>query len=134
MLIFWDFLGRRMVGQLLEHDVDVDQAVTASVYKHCRRLDVTRGELRYLVRSSTITDTERRLHFVIEHLKGSCIESANEIAGQAADRRHQLTIADDLKPVDNAFGRRIRVQMRICSKLLTLTDVVATPFEKKRQG
>jgi len=91
VLVVRDLLGLRVARQLLQHHVDVDQAVRAAVHEHDGRLDVARRELGDLVVLVPVRDGQRC--FVVVHLEHA--------------------VADDLEPVDHAFGGREGVEVRV---------------------
>lgn len=100
-----------VIGKLLSHHIDVDQAVAATVQERHWTLDVARRKPSNLVIPTAATKVEEAMGIVIEHLEG--------------------LVSDDLEPVHDALGRGEGVQVRIGGQLLVRRDIAGRPVEEK---
>lgn len=113
VLVVRDLLCDGVARELLQHDVDVDEAVGASPDQHDGRLDVAGGEFGdFVVLGAVRGDGARGL--VVVHLEDA--------------------VADDLEPVHYALGGRVRVKVRVRGQLLVGRDVDACPAKQEAQG
>lgn len=110
----WYFSCDGVFGEFFEHDFDIYEAVAAAVDEDDRRFDVAGRKLGDLVVAIGCCDGKWGLHIIIVHLKA--------------------LVADDLKPVNHAFGAGEGVKVRVRSELLMGADVAAGPVEEEGEG
>ena len=113
MLVVGDLLGDCVRGELLQHDIDIDQTIRPTIDQHNGCLDILSGKLGNLVVLGSVGDDWVRV-IVVVHL--------------------ERAVADDLEPMDHTLGRTVRVKMGICGELLLRQNVISGPSEKKSQG
>ena len=111
---------RVALGELMQHDVDVDERVRVAIEEDDRADDVARGEAGGGVRGDAggavvgAADEHDALDVVVVHL--------------------ELGVAHDLEPVHDGLDGRGRVEVREGGELLERRDVLAAPVEEPAEG
>lgn len=111
MFIRANLVGHGVLGQLSQHDSNIDQRIAATIHQHDRRLYVAGGKLSYPIISIRSTDAERTRRIIVVHL--------------------ERLVPDDLEPVHHRLGAGKAVQMGIRSQFLMIRNVTAGPGEQE---
>ena len=85
----WNFSSSCVCWQFVQHDLDVYQAIAATIHQENGRLDIPGWKFSYFVKPVSGAQSKRRLCIIIEHLEAS--------------------VPDDLKPVHHGSNTSIGV-------------------------
>lgn len=114
MFVVRDFRRDGVRGELLEHDVDVDEGVAAAVDQHDGCLDVAGGEFGDFGVFAYAAEGQDLLDVVVVHLEGFG--------------------ADNLEPVDDGFGAGEGVEVWVGGKFLAGGYVARVPAEEEGEA
>lgn len=114
MFVVRDLVGNGLRGELLEHDLDIDQRIAPTVHENDGRLDIPSWVPSHLGIPIGRAQGKVLLDVVVVHL--------------------ERFVADDLEPMNHALGAREGIQVRVGGKLLADGDVLRLPVEEERQA
>lgn len=114
MFVVRDLRGDGLAREFLEHRLDVDEGVAASVDEDDGGLDVAGGVLCDFGVFARRGQAHGLVDVVVVHL--------------------EALVADDLEPVDDALCACEGVQVRVGSQFLARGDVLGAPSKEERQA